>query len=221
MRTFDADVVNSSFKLQAPFTMLISGSSGSGKTTFIENILRYNKIDSKPKTIYYHYPPELTSIPVKWHSMFESLNVKYIQGLPDECEWNSVKPNSLVIIDDLYVECVNNEAAAKAFKIYSKKRNFSIILVSQFFFDRGPYSSTIRNNIEYFTLFENHGNMSMNRMIAEKLGYMKRFKEAAHYAFNKRHGYVLISVSSKVYNSKLRVCCNFFGENDFYPSFFI
>ena len=221
MRTFDCEVLNSSFKLQAPFTLLISGSSGAGKTKFVENILRHGKIDTSPKTIYYHYPPELTSIPVKWHSFFPSLNIKYIQGLPDETEWNQVKPNSLVIIDDMYVECVNSEAASKAFKIYSKKRNFSIVLISQFFFDRGTYSSTIRNNIEYFTLFENHGNMSMNRMIAEKLGYIKRYKEAAQTAYDKRHGYVMISVSSKVPSSKLRVCCNFFAENNQYPSFFI
>ena len=65
MRTFEADVLNSSFKLQAPFTMLVSGSSGAGKTRFIESIIRYNKIDPPPKTIYYHYPVELRSIPVK------------------------------------------------------------------------------------------------------------------------------------------------------------
>ena len=65
MRTFQAELLNSNFRLQAPFTMLVSGSSGAGKTTFIERIIKYNKIDPPPKTIYYHYPAELRSIPVK------------------------------------------------------------------------------------------------------------------------------------------------------------
>ena len=65
MRTFDAELLNTSFKLQAPFTMLVSGSSGAGKTKFIENIVRNNKIETRPRTIYYHYPAELRAIPVK------------------------------------------------------------------------------------------------------------------------------------------------------------
>ena len=65
MRTFTADLLNEEYKISSPFTALISGSSGAGKTTFIKNLLLNNKIDFSPRTIYYHYPPELTSIPVK------------------------------------------------------------------------------------------------------------------------------------------------------------
>ena len=65
MRTFEGEVLNSSFKLQAPFTLLVSGSSGEGKTKWIENLVRYNKIEPRPKTIYYHYPVELRAIPVQ------------------------------------------------------------------------------------------------------------------------------------------------------------
>ena len=65
MRTFDAQVLNSSFKLKAPCTMLVSGSSGAGKTRFIESLIKCNKIEPPPKTVYYHYPMELNTIPVK------------------------------------------------------------------------------------------------------------------------------------------------------------
>ena len=65
MRTFTADLLNDEYRIASPFTALISGSSGAGKTTFIKNLLLQNKIDFSPRTIYYHYPPELTSIPVK------------------------------------------------------------------------------------------------------------------------------------------------------------
>ena len=65
MRTFESELFQSSFKLKAPFTMLVSGSSGAGKTRFIESLIKHNKINPAPKTIYYHYPIELSSIPVK------------------------------------------------------------------------------------------------------------------------------------------------------------
>ena len=65
MRTFSADLLNDDYKLTTPFAALISGSSGAGKTTFIKNLLCNQKLDPMPKTIYYHYPPELTNIPVK------------------------------------------------------------------------------------------------------------------------------------------------------------
>ena len=65
MRTFNADLLNEDYKITSPFAALISGSSGAGKTTFIKNLLCHHKIEPAPKTIYYHYPPELTSIPVK------------------------------------------------------------------------------------------------------------------------------------------------------------
>ena len=66
----------------------------------------------------------------QWHRTLD-VDIKYITGLPNEQEWNQVKSNSLVVLDDLYTEAVNDESTSKAFKIYSKKRKFSIILVTQ------------------------------------------------------------------------------------------
>ena len=65
MRTFDCDVLNTEFKLQTPVSMLISGSSGAGKTHFIESLIHSNKFDIQPRTIYYFYPEELGNIPVQ------------------------------------------------------------------------------------------------------------------------------------------------------------
>ena len=59
----------------------------------------------------------------------------------------------------------------------------------------------------------------MNKMIADKLGYTKKFNEAAKHAYTRRHGYILISCSSKIVNSKLRVCTNLFGDSDKYAVF--
>ena len=67
----------------------------------------------------------------KWHHSLPNIEIKYIAGLPDDNEWNSIKPNSLCILDDLFTESINNQACSKAFKIYLRKRKFSILLVTQ------------------------------------------------------------------------------------------
>ena len=175
----------------------------------------------------------------KWHTKFHDVDIKYIQDVPNDDEWNSVKSNSLVVLDDLFVEAVNSESCSKAFKVYARKRNFSIVVVSQvsthlpyvykfevnvafqYFFDRGPFSPTIRNNIEAFVLFQNHGCGQMNKQIADRLGYGKQFNEAAKTAYNNRHGYILILCTGNIPSNKLRVCTNFFSENNEYPTFFV
>ena len=67
----------------------------------------------------------------KWHTQFHDIDIKYIQDVPNDEEWNMIKPNSLVTLDDLFVEAVNSESCSKAFKVYARKRNFSIVVVSQ------------------------------------------------------------------------------------------
>ena len=91
----------------------------------------------------------------QWHKSLD-IDIKYITGLPNEQEWNQVKSNSLVVLDDLYTEAVNDESTSKAFKIYSKKRRFSIILVTQvsdhnFLFMYGFITKIILNKIFSFS----------------------------------------------------------------------
>ena len=47
MRTITADVLKSDYKLPFPVSIICSGSSGAGKTSFIENLIRYNGVFHK------------------------------------------------------------------------------------------------------------------------------------------------------------------------------
>ena len=151
--------------------------------------------------------------------------------------WNEIERTSLVVIDDLWTAASNNEHVSNAFKVYSKKQGFSIIIVTQVryidtlglkinlflknFFESGKYSQNIRQNSEIVVLFENYGNYSTNKSAAEKLGFGTQYAEAADYAYNRRYGYILINKSPALPNKKFRMCSNFFGENDHpFPIFF-
>lgn len=44
MRLVDGLIHKGEYQLKPPFKMLLSGSSGSGKTTFVEDLIKFNKI---------------------------------------------------------------------------------------------------------------------------------------------------------------------------------
>ena len=62
MRQINGYLINEPYQIHHPFRMLISGSSGTGKTSFCENLIESNLI-KRFKTIYYIYPEELDYAP--------------------------------------------------------------------------------------------------------------------------------------------------------------
>ena len=62
MRQVNGIVIDEPYQIYHPFRMLISGSSGTGKTTFCENLLKSN-ITCKFQNIYYIFPEEFDKHP--------------------------------------------------------------------------------------------------------------------------------------------------------------
>ena len=145
MRTISGSICESDYQIQTPFRMLISGSSGTGKTTFVENLICSNRIDRPFTTIYYCYPFELGDPPVSWHDKCDS-NVEYITDLPDAKFFDTADPNSLLVLDDLWSETCKSPDLVKAFKVFSRKKKISIISISQSYFAGGDAGREIRNN---------------------------------------------------------------------------
>ena len=82
-----------------------------------------------------------------WDSRFPDIDVEYVADLPNYSQfWNEIEKNSLVVIDDLWTAASNNEHVSNAFKVYSKKQGFSIIIVTQV----GPVD---KFSINYFLEF--------------------------------------------------------------------
>ena len=72
------------------------------------------------------------SILIKWDCIFNDIDVEYIADLPNYPKfWNSIERNSLCVIDDLWTSASSNENVSNAFKVYSKKYGFSIVIVTQ------------------------------------------------------------------------------------------
>ena len=125
--------------------MLISGSSGTGKTTFVENLIMSKRIDKPFSTIYYCYPFELGEPPVSWHDKTNSC-VEYISQLPDAKFFDDADENSVLVLDDLWSETCKSQDLVRAFKVFSRKKNISLIAISQCYFSGGDAGREIRNN---------------------------------------------------------------------------
>ena len=154
---------------------------------------------------------------------FPEIEVEYHEGVPtsDEFFKNEFKSkrSTLLIFDDLYDSVVKSDAMSRAFKVYSKKMNFSIILTSQSYFEKGSHASTIRSNMEAVITFENYGRHSLNKQVADQLGYLVEYKYGRE-VFNYRHGYLLYNLSPHLPSRHFRVCSNIFGENGDLPTFY-
>ena len=85
-------------KFKAPFGMIISGPSSSGKTTFLLRFLNEYQtlMQPIPKSILYCYSEYHDRIP-----MLQSGGVTIHQGLPDDQIIESLAKPALLILDDL------------------------------------------------------------------------------------------------------------------------
>ena len=117
----------------------------SGKTTFVRQLITSNRLSGRFDTIYYCYPFELGEPPVAWHTLTES-NVEYMTDLPDLKFFDTAAEHSLIVLDDLWTECCKDSNVVKAFKVLSRKKNISLIIISQSYFSGGEPGREIRNN---------------------------------------------------------------------------
>ena len=96
--------------------------------------------------------------PVKWCEKFENIQVEYEQGIPKNADyWTNIEKNTLgsklffsiftifsVILDDLWNEASNSNEVSNAFKIYARKRKYSLLVITQSFFENGRFGKIIR-----------------------------------------------------------------------------
>lgn len=102
---------------------------------------------------------------LNWHTELPNVSVTYSDGLPSTQFFSNIKKNSLVVVDDLYEECINSSQIARAFKYDRRHNKFSILLVTQSLYEKGKWAKSIRNNTEIFVLFRNFGLVALIKIM--------------------------------------------------------
>lgn len=192
-----------------PFTMMISGPTGCGKTVWIRNLV--NSINQVSKPI----PTEIFYFYGEYQTIFETFkNTNFIKGLSETMmeKFDGSKP-TLIIIDDLMIESASSKLISEIYTKGSHHRNLSIILLVQNLFIRGTESRNISLNSQYFVLFKNPRDQSIATNIARQMfpSKIKKFQAIYEEATKNPFSYLFIDLKPNTPN-EIRLLTNVLGE---------
>jgi ABC-type dipeptide/oligopeptide/nickel transport system ATPase subunit len=140
-------------KFKHPFTCILSGPTGSGKTSFCIKILQ--NLDSLSTEINFNGGiswcyTERTAVPSQQLASLKT-NIKYDEGVPEENDIGDAHGRpSLLILDDLLNQ-VYSQKVCNLFTKGSHHRNISLILIAQNLFHQGRFC----RDAKYVVLLKN------------------------------------------------------------------
>ena len=133
---------------QHPFTCIVAGPTGCGKTTFVARLLRNASamIDPPPERVTWYYS--------EWQKAYENLaditNMRLEEGLPTSFDNGK---RGLVVLDDLMAE--TDSRVTNLFTKKSHHSDTSVIYLVQNLFSKNKESRTISLNAQYVIVFKN------------------------------------------------------------------
>jgi len=177
-----------------PFTAVIAGATGSGKTQFLTNALIHaDKVIDKPihRLVYCYgvYLDKTFQILKKYFPQIELIN-----GIDSTLDFDS-KINNILILDDLMQDTVKSSVVSDYFTRGSHHKNLSVILLTQNIFHQGSMSRTINFNCHYTIMFKNPRNAQQIDYIGAQMyvgNKRKALKEAYADAISRPYGYIFI-----------------------------
>ena len=137
-------------RLKAPFTAVVSGPTGSGKTKYMQQLIEgANTLTNTP-------PREIISCYGAWRDDFDALEERGIvmhEGLLAAENIPVDKEPRWVVVDDLMEEVSGNKTMSNMFTKYSHHRNISVFFLVQDLFKKNNRTLTL--NAQYMFLFKN------------------------------------------------------------------
>ena len=185
-------------------TITISGPSQCGKTTLVENLVRYKDVV---------FSDSFSCI--QWFCSFtpnEKLKgVQYSSSVPSV---HDIKPNSLVIIDDFMTEVSNSTEFTNLLTKGVHHLPFTLIFITQNIFQKGGDSKTRRLNTNYLILFKNpHDKLQIDYLGRQMFPNDKNFLTSVfqHVTQNQPYSYILIDCNQST-DDKIRVRSHLFEQ---------
>lgn len=190
-----------------PFSAIVAGPSGSGKSHFVSHFIKYIKdmCDTTFSSINWHY-----GAGGGVGNTSES-KVNYIEGLPNLEDYDGKEP-ILVIIDDMMREA--NNTVVDLFTKGCHHRNLSVFFITQNIFHQGRGQRDISLNAHYLVCFKNPRDRVQIKCLARQI-YPEnpRFiEEAYNDATSKPHAYLLIDLKQATPDD-MRIRSNIFPDD--------
>lgn len=189
-------ITNPLLTMTTPFTMIISGQSGSGKTEFVRRLLENQHQLFVPNfdRIIYAY-----SIMQDVYVEMQKVNsdIEFIEGFPDDLYDRLLvnKKNTMLVLDDLMLELADNKKLPKLFTMMRHNQISTVFIVQNFYFN-SKYMTTVTRNSHYIVLFPNPRDMTMVRTLGKQMfpSKPKFLEESFIMATKKKYGYLFIDL---------------------------
>jgi len=124
----------------------------------------------------------------------KGLNVELVEGLPNEEKIDAFDPqkNNCLVLDDLMVECGESKLICDYFTRKAHHKNISIFFLTQNFYQKGKYTTTITRNSSYIILFASPRDFGQIKYFASQSFNPKAILHAYKLATRMPRGYLLI-----------------------------
>lgn len=207
------------FKFRGNFTMICSGPTQSGKSTFIRSLIekRHLLLDPPPVKIFWFYG----SIAQPWFVDYSYIT--FIKNLDEEKLSELLlirdvgsRQGKLIILDDLMDELSNSKLVEQLFYKHAHHFGFSIIILVQNLFAKNL--RTISLNSHFIVLFKNRRDEDICRKLALQADptNVKAVQLAFKDATKLPYSYFIFNLSPDSDDS-LKYITNIFGEQFPYP----
>ena len=153
METFDV-------RLKTPFTLILAGASGCGKTTWLERFLKEFKTvtdgASKFQTLLWFSGTKQPALFQRVRASFAG-TVRFFDSIDKEVYEQVEKQgrNSTIVIDDLMQETSGMAGVGKLFTKGRSHLNCNVILLWQNVFPNGSEARNLSINAHHMVLFKN------------------------------------------------------------------
>jgi hypothetical protein len=200
-----------SIPFRTPSNICLYGATQAGKTTFVLRLIQHSDVmfTTPPKRILYCYG--------SWQSAYDQLqkisNITMHEGIPDRGkidEFSYDKMSTILILDDLLADIVNNKEVHHYVTVMSHHNNMTIIMLMQSIFPKGTYARTISLNCHYMILFSNKRDRNQVKVLANQLmpGRKSYFTDSYKKATDTAWGYLVIDIhprSDSLYELRTRI----------------
>lgn len=181
---------------QHPWTSLICGPTGCGKTVFVRKFLRNLPAMSNVAfdRIVFYYGDSLDPDTAALQN--STVHIHFCEGLPQPDDYsNDNHLKKLLIIDDLMRESSNN-TVVDLFTKGSHHKNISVMFITQNIFHQGRGQRDISLNANYIVIFKNPRDRAQIQHLARQVypENPKFLSEAYHDATSQPHGYLLLDL---------------------------
>lgn len=179
--------------LKHAFTMLVAGSTGSGKTRLVREILsNYDKISTlnRPVTVKWCYGvhQQLYKEPLD----NPEVRITYEPDFP-----NSIDGYDVLVLDDLQSTAGDDKRLSDLFTRYSHHKNMSVIFIVQNLYLQAKQMRNVSLNSHYLLLLSSRRDRNQIAKLGSQLypGETDLFLSAYKSALSREYGYMLADLT--------------------------